>query len=106
MADLEEHGKADDAIVLIWTEFGRRVKDNGSGTDHGSGGTAFIIGNPVAGGFYGQYPSLAEDDHLDGDLHWNNDFRSTYSTIAEQWLGLDPVNIVNGRFEQWDFLRK
>ena len=105
MADLEEHGRADDAIVLVWTEFGRRIKDNGSGTDHGSGGTAFIIGNPVAGGFYGQYPSLAEEDHLDGDLHWNNDFRSTYSTIAEQWLGLDPINIVNGRFEQWDFLR-
>ena len=90
MADLEEHGKADDAIVLVWTEFGRRIRDNGSGTDHGSGGTAFIIGNQVNGGWYGEYPSLAERDQLDGDLHWNNDFRSTYSTIADQWLGLDP----------------
>ena len=105
MADLEEHGRGDDAIVLVWTEFGRRVKDNGSGTDHGSGGTAFIFGNSVSGGFYGQYPSLAEEDHLDGDLHWNNDFRSTYSSIAEQWLGLDPVSIVNGQFEQFNFLR-
>ena len=52
--------------------------------------TAFIIGNEVNGGFYGEYPSLAEKDQLDGDLHFNNDFRSTYSTIAEQWLGLDP----------------
>ena len=105
MADLDEHGKADDAIVLIWTEFGRRIKDNGSGTDHGSGGTALIIGNSVHGGFYGEYPSLADEQQLDGDLHFNNDFRSTYSTIAEQWLGLDPVPIVNGQFEQWDFIR-
>ena len=106
MADLDEHGKADDAIVLIWTEFGRRIKDNGSGTDHGSGGAALIIGSPVNGGFYGEYPSLAEEHQLDGDLHFNNDFRSTYSTIAEQWLGLDPVPIVNGQFEQWDFIRR
>ena len=105
MADLDEHRMADDAIVLIWTEFGRRIRDNGSGTDHGSGGTAFIIGSQVNGGFYGEYPSLAEKDQLDGDLHFNNDFRSTYATIADRWLGLDPAPIVNGNFEQWDFIR-
>ena len=51
---------------------------------------------------YGEYPSLAEKDHLDGDLHFNNDFRGTYSAIAEEWLGLDPAPIVKGHFEAFD----
>jgi uncharacterized protein (DUF1501 family) len=54
--DLHEHNAADDMIMLIWTEFGRRVKENGSGTDHGAGGVAFVIGEPVKGGMYGTYP--------------------------------------------------
>ena len=106
MDDLKEHGREDDAIVFIYSEFGRRIKDNGSGTDHGSGGVAFVIGGQVDGGLYGQYPSLRAEDQLEGDLRFNNDFRSTYSTILEQWLGLEPEPIVNGRFEQIDFLRK
>ena len=104
MADLEEHGKSDDAIVLIWTEFGRRIRDNGSGTDHGSGGTAFIIGNQVNGGCYGEYPSLDDNKLLEGDLHFNNDFRGLYSTLLEKWMGLDAQPIVNGSFEQMDFI--
>ena len=106
MDDLKEHGREDDAIVLIFSEFGRRIKDNGSGTDHGSGGVAFVLGGQVDGGLYGQYPSLRAEDQLEGDLHFNNDFRSTYSTILEQWLSLEAEPIVNGRFEQIDFLRK
>ena len=106
MDDLKEHGREDDAIVFIFSEFGRRIKDNGSGTDHGSGGVAFAVGGQVDGGLYGQYPSLRPEDQLEGDLHFNNDFRSTYSTILEQWLGLEAEPIVNGRFEQIDFLRK
>ena len=103
--DLKEHGLEDDTIILVWSEFGRRIRDNGSGTDHGSGGVSFAIGTAVNGGLYGEYPSLKEEDHLEGDLQFNNDFRSTYSTILEQWLGLDPAPIVNGRFEQLGFLR-
>lgn len=103
-ADLQEHGWENDVIMLIWTEFGRRIRDNGTGTDHGSGGTAFVIGGPVNGGMYGQYPSLKEADQLEGDLHFNNDFRSTYSTILEPWLGLEAAPIVNGHFEQFDFI--
>jgi uncharacterized protein (DUF1501 family) len=105
-ADLEEHGRENDTLIYIWTEFGRRIRDNGSGTDHGAGGTAFVIGNTVKGGMYGEYPSLKEEDQLDGDLKANNDFRSTYTTILENWLGLDAGPIVNGRFEAFDFLAK
>ena len=103
MDDLTEHGRQDDTILFIFTEFGRRVKDNGAGTDHGSGGLAFVIGDLVKGGIYGGYPSLREEDQLDGDLHFNNDFRQTYATLLEQWLRVDSEPIVNGSFEQFDF---
>ena len=102
--DLREHGRENDVAVFVFSEFGRRIKDNGSGTDHGSGGTAFVIGGEVNGGLYGQYPSLAPDMQLEGDLHFNNDFRMTYSTLLDRWFGIDPEPIVNGRFQQFDFL--
>ena len=91
-------------MILLFTEFGRRVHDNGSGTDHGSGGIAFVIGDAVKGGLYGEYPSLAPEKLLEGDLHYNNDFRSTYATLLEKWLGLDAKPIVGGSFEQLAFL--
>jgi uncharacterized protein (DUF1501 family) len=102
--DLTEHGVEKDAVILVFSEFGRRIKDNGTGCDHGSGGVAFVIGDSVNGGFYGEFPSLLEKDQLDGDLHFSNDFRSTYATILDKWLGLDPDPIVNGKFEQFDFI--
>ncbi len=103
-ADLREHDASHDALMLVFTEFGRRVKDNGSGTDHGSGGAAFVIGDAVAGGMHGIYPSLKEETLLDGDLHFQVDFRSVYATIAEKWLGLDAQPIVGGNFEKLDFI--
>ena len=103
-ADLQEHDTSDNVLMFVFTEFGRRVQDNGSGTDHGSGGMAFAIGDPVKGGMYSEYPSLKEGDLLEGDLHFNTDFRGVYSTMAEKWLGLDPVSIVGGNFEQLDFV--
>jgi uncharacterized protein (DUF1501 family) len=102
--DLKEHNAAENVVLLLFTEFGRRVHDNGSGTDHGSGGIAFVIGDAVKGGLYGEYPSLAPEKLLDGDLHYNNDFRSTYATLVEKWLGLDSKPIVGGSFEQHAFL--
>ena len=102
--DLKEHGRENDTTILIFSEFGRRIKDNGSGSDHGSGGVAFVIGGSVKGGMYGEYPSLKEEDQLEGDLHFNNDFRSTYSTILDKALHLEPNSIVNGQFEQFDFI--
>ena len=103
--DLKEHNANEEVVILLFTEFGRRVQENGSGTDHGSGGVAFMIGDAVKGGLYGEYPSL-EPDKLDhGDLQWNTDFRSTYATLLEQWMGLDANPILGGTFEQLDFIR-
>ena len=103
--DITEHGLDDDTIIFMFSEFGRRIRDNGSGTDHGSGGVAFLIGNSVRGGMYGEYPSLEEKDQLEGDLLYNNDFRMTYSSILEQWLEIEAPPIVNGRFEQFDLIK-
>jgi uncharacterized protein (DUF1501 family) len=102
--DLQEHNAGDEVMLLVFTEFGRRVKDNGSGTDHGAGGHCFVIGNQVKGGLYGEYPSLDADKLDEGDLQFNTDFRSVYSTILEKWMGLDAKPIVNGEFEQLAFV--
>ena len=102
--DIRDHGYEDDTTIFVFSEFGRRITDNGSGSDHGSGGVAFAIGGEVKGGMYGEYPSLKEEDQLEGDLHFNNDFRSSYSTLLERCLGLEAAPIVNGQFEQIDFL--
>jgi uncharacterized protein (DUF1501 family) len=102
--DLKEHNATDNVVLFVFTEFGRRVHDNGSGTDHGAGGHAFIIGDAVKGGLYGEYPSLEAGKLMEGDLHYNNDFRGTYATLLERWLHLDSKPIVGGTFEQLDFL--
>jgi uncharacterized protein (DUF1501 family) len=104
MADLREHNKADNVIMLLFSEFGRRVHDNGSGTDHGAGGVAFVLGEKVKGGHYGEMPSMKPEHLVQGDLDPNMDFRSIYSTILDKWLGLNPVPIVNGSFEKPAFL--
>ena len=100
--DLRENDGSQEVIMMIFSEFGRRIKDNGNGTDHGSGGGTMLIGDRVKGGFYDPYPSLAPEDQLDGDMHFSHDFRSIYSTVLEQWLGLNPVPIVNGAFDQFE----
>tara|TARA_B100000029_G_scaffold124112_1_gene117598 strand:- start:3074 stop:4201 length:1128 start_codon:yes stop_codon:yes gene_type:complete len=102
--DLREHDASDNVLMYIFTEFGRRVKDNGSGTDHGAGGLAMAIGDPVKGGIYSEYPSLKEGDLVEGDLEHNIDFRGVYGTVAEKWLGLDAKPIVGGNFEQLSFV--
>ena len=105
MADLREHDLSDEVTLLFYSEFGRRAMDNGSGTDHGTGGVAFALGEHVKGGIYGEYPSL-EMDKLEegGNLLHNVDFRQAYSTILERWMGLDARSIVGGNYEQLDFL--
>ena len=102
--DMKEHDAGDNLIMVLFTEFGRRVRDNGTGTDHGAAGAAFVIGNQVKGGMYSEYPSLRPEDLTQGDLAPNYDFRGFYSTIIDRWLGLDPVPIVGGKFEQMDFV--
>ena len=102
--DLKEHNASDNVILLVFSEFGRRVHDNGSGTDHGSGGVTFVIGDSVKGGLYGEYPSLEENKLLEGDLHFNNDFRSLYTSLLEDWMDLDAKPIVSGSFEKMALL--
>ena len=103
--DLQEHDRENQAVMMIFTEFGRRIADNGTGSDHGSAGLAIVIGGAVKGGFYGEQPSLKPEDQTEGDMLPNNDFRSTYATVLERWLGLEAAPIVNGHFEQFDFLK-
>ena len=99
--DLEEHDAADDVTMLVFTEFGRRMRDNGSGTDHGSGGGAFLFGNQVNGGLYAEYPSLDPADWEHGeDLKHTFDFRGVYGTVLEQWMDVEAKPIVKGTFEQ------
>ena len=102
--DLKEHDAADNVVMLMFTEFGRRVHDNGSGTDHGAGGAAFVIGDAVKGGQYSEYPSLESNQLEQGDVVPNHDFRSIYSVLLEDWMGLDAKPIVEGSFEKLPFL--
>ena len=102
--DLHEHGRGDNVIMYLFSEFGRRVHDNGSGTDHGAAGVSFVIGDSVKGGMFGEYPSRKARDLEQGDLVPNYDFRGAYTTIIEDWLGLDAKPIVNGSFEKLGFL--
>jgi uncharacterized protein (DUF1501 family) len=101
MDDLREHDAADEVIIYAFTEFGRRVQDNGSGTDHGSGGGAFIIGERVQGGLYAEYPSLDPKTFANGeDLAHTFDFRGVYATLLEQWMSVDSHDILKGNYEQ------
>ena len=99
--DLEARDVADDVTVFVFTEFGRRMRDNGSGTDHGSGGGAYIFGNNVIGGLYSEYPSLKVADWEHGeDLKHTIDFRGIYATLLEQILEVEARPIVKGEYEQ------
>jgi uncharacterized protein (DUF1501 family) len=102
--DLREHDAADNVIMFLFSEFGRRTHDNGSGTDHGAAGAAFMIGDRVKGGQYSEYPSLKAADLEQGDVVPNVDFRGVYTTILEDWLGLDAKPLVEGAFEKISFL--
>ena len=99
--DLEEHEAADDVAILVFTEFGRRMRDNRSGTAHGSGGGAFLFGKNVKGGLYSDYPSLDPANWEHGeDLQHTIDFRGIYGTVLQQWLEIEAKPIVKGDFEQ------
>ena len=104
-SDMKEHDQSDDTLIFVFSEFGRRVKDNGNGTDHGSGGVAFLIGDGVQGGHYGEYPSLDQDKLLEGDLEFSLDFRSLYTEILEDWMEVDARPIVKGEYERVGFLK-
>jgi uncharacterized protein (DUF1501 family) len=103
MQDLERIGRADDVVLMIFSEFGRRVPENVSlGTDHGSANNMFVVGKQVKGGHYGEIPSLT--DLTEGDnLKYTTDFRRVYKTVIQNWLGLeDTSDVLNGDFEAFD----
>ena len=94
--DLEARQLSDRVLVHVWSEFGRRAKENGSnGTDHGAAGAGFLVGSRVNGTMIGEFPGLAKlDDH--GNLRATSDFRGIYSAMLEQWLGADAEAIIPG----------
>jgi uncharacterized protein (DUF1501 family) len=101
--DLESMGKADGVLILGFSEFGRRVRENGSGgTDHGAAGPMFAIGSGVRSGLYGAPPSLTSLD--DGDLRHTVDFRQVYATVLENWFAAPSPAILGGTYERLGFL--
>jgi uncharacterized protein (DUF1501 family) len=97
--ELERIGRADDVVLYVHSEFGRRVPENTSlGTDHGTAQVNFVIGNAVQGGLYGEPPRL--DELVLGDnLATTMDFRRVYATLIEEWLGADAGKVLGEPFE-------
>ncbi len=95
--DVSAHGHGQDVVLVTWSEFGRRVSENGSaGTDHGTAGPLLMIGDPVQGGVYGEPPDLADLDN--GDLRFTTDFRSVYATLLEEWLVTPSADVLGASF--------
>lgn len=97
--DMDSKNKANDTVIMTFSEFGRRVKENGSlGTDHGTAEPMFLFGGRVNGGLYGAYPSLTDLDS--GDLRYSVDFRQVYATVLQDWLGADPTQVLFSNFQK------
>jgi uncharacterized protein (DUF1501 family) len=92
-ADLEARGLADRVLINVWSEFGRRPEENGSGTDHGAAGLSLVIGSRAKGTMVGSFPGLANLDE-DDNLRYTTDFRAVYCSLLEQWMGVDATGIV------------
>ena len=96
LADLRGQGLGERVVVLMFSEFGRRVRENAQqGTDHGTAGPVFLAGAPVRGGLIGSAPDLANLD--EGDLKFAVDFRDVYATLLRRWVNVDPVPILGRR---------
>ncbi|SDN32080.1 Tat (twin-arginine translocation) pathway signal sequence [Paenibacillus sp. yr247] len=102
-SDLKDQGLHHDVVTLVFSEFGRRLKENGSGgTDHGTAAPVLVLGGQVKGGLFGAYPSLTNLDY--GDLKYEVDFRSVYYTLIEGWLRGDAKTVLGGKFEKLGFV--
>lgn len=101
--DLGEHGHDKRALVMTFSEFGRRVKENASaGTDHGAAAPMFLAGGRIKPGLIGKMPSLTDLDQ--GDLKHHTDFRSVYAAVLEQWLKFDSAKILGKAYKPADVL--
>ena len=97
--DLSNNGNFDRVMIMTFSEFGRRVHENGSqGTDHGAAAPMFLIGSKMKAGILGTMPSLAPEDLTDGDVKYNTDFRSVYASILESWLHTASTPILGKQF--------
>jgi uncharacterized protein (DUF1501 family) len=104
LQDLAGHGVGDRVLVMTWSEFGRRVNENGSGgTDHGTAAPMFLIGAPVKGGLYGEEPSLSDLDN--GNLKFTTDFRSVYASVLQNYLNAPATELLGGNFETLPLLK-
>ncbi len=102
--EMEALGKADKVMVLVFSEFGRRVAENASlGTDHGAAAPMFLIGKRVKGGMHGPNPNLS--DLSDGDLKFTTDFRQVYAATLDQWVGGDSEMVLGQRFAPLPILK-
>ena len=103
-AGLQEVGAWERTLVVTYSEFGRRARQNQSGgTDHGTAAPHFALGGAVRGGVIGTMPDLERLDATQNLVH-TADFRQLYATIAQRWWGLDPEPVVRGRFDPLPFL--
>jgi uncharacterized protein (DUF1501 family) len=99
--DLAARGHKDRLLVMTFSEFGRRAKENGSkGTDHGSGAPMFLVGGKVKAGAIGAHPSL--EKLVDGNLQFGIDFRQVYAAVLEKWLGVPSKDVIGGAFKPVD----
>lgn len=102
--DLAGHGKADNVVIMTWSEFGRRVEENGSlGTDHGTAAPMFVLGAPINKGIFGAPPSLSSLDQ-NGNLKYTIDFRSVYATVLDRWMGASSKDVLGADFGSQNFL--
>jgi len=98
--DMESKDKADDTLIMTFSEIGRRVHENGSqGTDHGTAEPMFLIGGRVSGGLYADYPNLSNLDS-NGDLIHTVDFRQVYASVLQDWLGVDSTPVLSSQFQK------
>jgi uncharacterized protein (DUF1501 family) len=98
--NLQALGVFDRVMIMTFSEFGRRVTENGSrGTDHGAAAPMFLIGPKMKSGLLGAEPSLAPADLVDGDIKYNTDFRSVYASILQSWLNTNSVPILGKQFD-------
>jgi len=104
LQDIDRQGRAQDVLVMTFSEFGRRISENASrGTDHGAAAPLFLLGRPVAGGLTGPAPTLADDPTA--DVPFAIDFRRVYASVIREWLGADPVPVVGEGFAPLGILK-
>jgi uncharacterized protein (DUF1501 family) len=106
-SDVERAGAARRVVVLVWSEFGRRLEENGSkGTDHGAAAPLFLVGSDLARPVHGRHPSLEPRDLVDGDVRYSTDFREVYATLLSEWFRVPPPLVLEEVFPIMPLFRR